>query len=376
MKILLVTLWSNNFGNRLQNYALQKVLQSQNHEVTNLLSTSKKDGIKTKVKNHIIAFYSKASLNIRFLARMIKNNSNIIRKIHFFDFNSKYFTVRQNIDSRNVSPDLIKRYNHAVTGSDQVWHNWSNSAQELDYFYLRFFPAARTIAYAASYGFKEFSEKDRQSHQQGVNHIRYISCREEDSVRLARQLTSNPVHLVCDPTFLLSTEEWTKIAEKPFFDVPEKFALLYFLGDDKAYKQSAKQIAKSSGLEPIDISTSKENHCSAIGPAQFVWLIKHSSMVFTDSFHAIVFSCIFHRNFLAYRRVMPDGTDMFGRIETLLNLFHLHNHEYQKEDCCPELPDFDAVDRKIDRMKQKSLVFLMNALQGRQTPLEENTYED
>ena len=55
-------------------------------------------------------------------------------------------------------------------------------------------------------------------------------------------------------------------------------------------------------------------------PQDFLSYILYSEMVFTDSFHASVFSLIFHKQFFAFGRT--EHKEMNNRLETLTKMFH------------------------------------------------------
>ena len=58
----------------------------------------------------------------------------------------------------------------------------------------------------------------------------------------------------------------------------------------------------------------------ASGPREFVYLFSKASLIMTDSFHGCVFSFLYDRPFLVYRRE-DNKADMFSRIEMLLKKF-------------------------------------------------------
>jgi len=53
-----------------------------------------------------------------------------------------------------------------------------------------------------------------------------------------------------------------------------------------------------------------------VGPAEFLYLVHHAELILTDSFHASVFSILFHKRFITFKR---PGIDMSSRIVSLAN---------------------------------------------------------
>ena len=81
---------------------------------------------------------------------------------------------------------------------------------------LGFADSEKTFAYAASFGIDEISEEYVKDAKTGLEHIKYISVREDAGKSIIEKLTGrNDVQVVVDPTMLLTTEEWDQIAEKP-----------------------------------------------------------------------------------------------------------------------------------------------------------------
>lgn len=87
-----------------------------------------------------------------------------------------------------------------------------------------------------------------------------------------------------------------------------------------------KTLAAELNLPVINLlDVENYNHFTA-GPAEFIWLFVHASLIFTNSFHGVALSILFKRPFL--NREMPDdasGVSMASRIESLLKLFGLED---------------------------------------------------
>jgi hypothetical protein len=98
--------------------------------------------------------------------------------------------------------------------------------------YLDFADYDRTFSYAASFGIDAIPPQHLDAVRNGLNHIKYISVREEAGKRIVQELTGRTdVQVLVDPTMLLTADEWDIIAEKPRGDIPERYILTYFLGN-------------------------------------------------------------------------------------------------------------------------------------------------
>lgn len=88
-----------------------------------------------------------------------------------------------------------------------------------------------------------------------------------------------------------------------------------------------------------------------------IWLIEHASYICTDSFHACVFSIIFNKQFLAFRRCEEHMDKMFGRIETLFHLYNI-NREFRGDIM---KIDENYFPKDISKEKKESIEFLEKA---------------
>ncbi len=366
-KILLVTLQDrNNFGNRLQNYALQTVLENMGYEINTPVYSE-------NMKDYGSIFKQKAK-KILLLMGQTKYLSDVrhceldIRRRKFFDqFNEKFISGIINIDVDKMNEFDTTQYVAAITGSDQVWHNWKIiGKKELEYFYLSFIPESKRISYAASFGFSDFPERDRERHRIGLAGMKAISCREKKGCELVRQVSHKEATLVPDPTLLLDVVQWQKIIKKPEFDCKKPFILVFFLGNiEKEYSRYIKHLAYEKKLEIIDIYNFVTPRFASVGPCEFLWLLSHAEYVCTDSFHACVFSTIFHRNFTAFRRVEKYFGKMFSRIEDFLTNLNLTEAIFTDENSVGVKFDenvWQMADEARRKMTEKGIRYLKDEL--------------
>lgn len=350
--ILIVTLFGNfNLGNRLQNYALQFILTHMGYK-----SYTGKYNVQNRFRENITTYIKRLLLFFnkdKHLCYTNKINLDKKRALIFDEFNDEY--IYNVIDIGTFDYKKLKKleFEFAISGSDQVWHHRYHKKNEMPYFYLSFMPKNKRIAYAPSFGFVDFQTNELLIHKNGLLGFEdgKISIREQHGAYLNKELIGLDVPVVPDPTLLLYRSDWEKIAKKPEYNVPEHFVIQYFLGDAHQYDK---------GLSVIDIyNPENEKWFTKTGPSEFIWLMQHCEYVCTDSFHACVFSIIFHRDFAVFHRRQNGMEGMFDRIETLLSNTGLEqciensdNHEI----------DWHRVDTEIDRRRKIGIDFLTNAL--------------
>ena len=100
-------------------------------------------------------------------------------------------------------------------------------------------------------------------------------------------------------------------------------------------------------------------------PDEFLWLIYNSKAVLTDSFHATVFSLLFHKPFCVFeRQAVEKGNDMGSRIDTLLGYFGLERFKdnIKAPSKMPEKYDGRIIDEILKDKREESLAFLKKAL--------------
>lgn len=359
-KILLVTLQSANIGNRLQNYALQKVLESKGCDVyTPTYNPPEYDTGKKRIKLYIKTVLGKLGIK-KYAYQYLKRERE--KKYKFFD--KTYISNKLKISFNKVEKMNWDQYDLAIVGSDQVWHRWSHNPNELRYFYLEFMPKTKRVAYAASFGFEEFSKEDKVLHEKGISSIRLLSARELSGKLLMEKISGKEVELVLDPTLLLLRDEWKKIEKTPQYKIEGKFMVVYFLGEKtKQYMNIIRKLASERKLYIIDILNIKNPQHFFTTPDEFIWLINNADCVITDSFHAVAFSIIFHKEFIVFKRVQEGFDNMFGRIITLLKICGLENQD--DEECISNIGKkikWEEIDKRIKTKRQCSLKYLYRCL--------------
>ena len=100
-------------------------------------------------------------------------------------------------------------------------------------------------------------------------------------------------------------------------------------------------------------------------PDEFIWLIHNAKCILTDSFHATVFSILFHKPFYVFgRKTKEKNNNMETRIDTLLSCFGLQNcmGDIENPNCLPFQLDGEKIDWILEERKKTSLDFLKASL--------------
>ena len=128
------------------------------------------------------------------------------------------------------------------------------------------------------------------------------------------------------------------------------------------------RVAKEANLSIVNLLDDKVYEHYVTGVDEFIWAIKHASLVYTDSFHATVFSILYHTPFLVCDRLGNPITEKMGsRIDTLLKLFKLENRRgtiengYEIQNVMNS-PDWSNISDIINTEKKRSEEYLMTSL--------------
>lgn len=274
-------------------------------------------------------------------------------------FVDRYIPMRYDVDFSKV----VDEYDYFVTGSDQVWNPHFADLEKL---FIKFVPPEKRIAYAASISCPEIPPEDLQSFIDGINGMKAISVREQAGAELIEQLTGRKVEVVADPTMLVAAEKWREIARKPsWLKGDEQILTTYFLG--KRPDEVISRLAAEYGLKVVNILDERIFEHYAVAPEEWLWLIDHASLMYTDSFHGTVFSILFRRPFVVAER-MGDGcvNKMTSRIDTLLGKFGLEDRRGNKENGYmignPMEIQYRDVDAVLAKEREKAEAYLRRAL--------------
>lgn len=258
------------------------------------------------------------------------------------------------------------RYDAYAVGSDQVW----NPIWYFEPFFLTFTDKPK-FSYAASIAQEQLPEGVKALYKKHLESFIGVSVREENAVKLLEDVAK--AQWVLDPTLLLTKEDWSAVAKKPAL---QNYLFCYFLGDDPAPRQAAAEYAKAKGLTLVNIPNATgllhkndENFGDVAlpdpSPEEFLGLIGSAEAVFTDSFHASVFSIILNRPFFTFPRQGFEA--MSGRIYSLTELFDLRDRFLDTPEKVAALANLPPVDYsreapKFTQMKARSLAYLEQCL--------------
>lgn len=345
---------ADNYGAVLQAYALQTYLSTQGNcaEIIDFVPY----GVE---KANLPLFVNDKKLIKRLIKQVLilPNYFKLKRKnSKFAEFRKDYFKLSRKFRTADEIRGAELDYDICITGSDQVFNPL---IQNSDIYYLDFCNKSSKIAYAPSFGIKDFT-KVKESTKKLIKEFKYLSCREADGAEFLSEVTGNAVPTVSDPVFLLTPEEWSKITTKPRTD---RYILVYDLNGGKPLVEIANKIKTETGLPVICITANKYANTKykvdellvSCGPLEFISYIQHAEYVVTDSFHGTAFSTLFRRKFISFVALKHAAS----RIQSLLKKLGIENRIfYNAKEFDIKKVIFKEYDKELEELVKSSKQFL------------------
>lgn len=367
----IVTILDNmNYGNRLQNLAMQVLLGRLGWEAETLRFYPA-ETLPLKRRLRQVGPLRRVNWAARdLLGRDTPRQSLEKRRWEQFDrFNRRHLTMSRGlILGERVPPELCQNHRWLVAGSDQIWNpHFTGEGSPIPHLaYLRFAPAEKRVAIAPSFGVAELPPEEAETTARYLKEFRFLSVREEDGQALIKSLTGLDCPVFPDPTLLVAPEFWAELTEQEPPVASRNYVLAYFLGQvSPRRRQLVRDYARRAGLPVVWMNDLTVPQNYAWGPVRFLRAIRDCQALFTDSFHGCVFSLVFRRQFFPLNRE-DDTADMSGRIATLLKLAGLEDRGAADGLPAPiSAEEFDRAHARLARRRAEVLTLLEDVLEGR-----------
>ena len=223
--------------------------------------------------------------------------------------------------------------------------------------------------------YKSLTEEEKEYMRPLLNQYCSISLREQSGVAMVKDICGKESQCTCDPTLLLSGEEWGKIFDdKPI--IKDDYILCYILTytanpypyATKLIKHIQKHLNKKvvildeTGRYWLDF---KYKSFRSYGPREIINLFKNASFIISSSFHGAAFSVNFQKDFYS---LFPKGVKD-ERQESLLKLIGAENRFIHVGDPLPspsafEIQNWKQISEKLNAYRQHSIKYLTTALEN------------
>lgn len=369
LKIGILTLpIADNYGGILQAIALYRYLHNQEHDVIlinkmNYLEMWKKIIVLLLEKIPIHNFKNiKTNYKKRLLWEQRKKfNKNFIE--------TEIFKISPNLYTREELSRYVKKncLDAVIVGSDQVWRKTYINDKYYKSYFLDFVDSKKTkkIAYAASFGKDHWEGKnDIEDISRLLLDFTAISTREKSGVDICKNNFGfdNAKH-VLDPTMLINKEFYKdEIISKYDTSIVLKGGLLTYVLDEEDEKKDIIDFVKEN------LKIDKVHHLKGFNSLDIIytvpeWLASFSNADFivTDSFHGMVFSIIFEKDFVVIGNE-NRGMDRFTSLLSLLGLKDRFILDNKINFMLKQNIDYKKVKLILEKEIEKSKEFLMEAL--------------
>lgn len=349
-KIGIITLHNtNNFGSWLQTYALYKKLRDNGIDVEVIDYLNEETVRRRRVTIHkALELLKKKSWGLNQILY-----KTVVKQIWFDIYTHRYIkTSRKKYDKSNICR-AGNDYDIFMIGSDLVWYE---RAAHGDYAYMLDFVRddKRKFAYAASLGYEEIPKDQMKYYKKWLSRFQFITVREDSAKSVLKEIVNVPIEVVADPTMLLVKEEWLSFVRKT--NKYGNYVLVYFLDDQQRLLQLAKRYAHRHKCKVIFISDEhgvNEQHISPKNITEFLSLIYYAKKVFTASYHGVLFSVYFEKQF-AYSNRKPESRMQSVAHRIGIEKLEIHGDEFELEQCA----DYKVITSKVDIFRKYSLQML------------------
>lgn len=373
--ILTLTPIHTNYGNILQAYALQTVLQRLGHEPYVL---EKVPGFTLPLYRYPLAYAKRLVLKyllgkkqtVLFLEQKLRREYKVIGQFTH-PFVQKYIHTYHGPWTAEAM--TAAGFQAFVVGSDQVWRPIYFDRHHIEQAYLSFTKglSVKRLSYAASFGTDDWEYTPRQTEQCKalLQQFDGVSVRERGAVALCREHFGREALHVLDPTMLLTAADYRQlIAQSPEQLQPIEGLMTYILDSDFEKEAVAQRIAEHNGWSVFRSNSRCEDLTAPlterIQPPVEQWLqgFSQAQMILTDSFHACVFSILFHKPFV----VIGNAARGLSRFHSLLSLFGLESRlvtsAAEAERVAAQPICWETVDSRLEEERIKSMAFFKQHL--------------
>jgi len=292
------------FGSSLQAYALQRKIEALGYYC---------EIIDYQYPNSI--HYSTSRLRrlitnvVRWILNMPLGFPNLVEQYRFEKFRKNYLNLSSYYKSAEQLKQNPPEYDVYCTGSDQVWNSKFTKGDTS--FLLSFVPKyKKKVSYASSFAIDFIKDEYQNSYKNYLSQYSYLSVRETGGKKIIQELIGRDAQLVCDPTILLTKEEWIPLIKKSKIKISKPYILVFMLtysfNPYPEVNRIIEYVYKKLGYHLVFLNGRKQDFLrkdstviKSAGPCEFLDLIYNASFVITSSFHGVAFSVNFDKDFIA-----------------------------------------------------------------------------
>lgn len=347
-----------NYGAVLQAYGLKAYLESLGHEAYVIDYRPKY----MNEYNYLFQFNKISFVNIKqALCDLLREL--IIIPIRYHRLCLFRTFCKKRLGLKNIELDVQNNdFDVFVFGSDQIWNPVITNGY--DNVYFGNFKAAEgkiCVSYAASCGSIDNIRKEMMTICTLLSTFSSISVREKNLSRyLVDNLSQLNVFSCIDPVLLAGRDAYDRILED--FTVNEKYLLLFQLYHNEELFQNAFKIACQNDLKLVEITSNSESFkkremVNVVSPGRFLAYIKNASYIITSSYHGMVLSILYSKDFNA---VCYDDS-IAERFMDLLTSLDMTDRLVDRVEKLTKI-DYSRTENNFNKLRSSAQDYISNAL--------------
>jgi len=235
------------------------------------------------------------------------------------------------------------KYKKYIVGSDMCW---CTKYTDSDYTYMLDFVKGDSpkAAFGTSVGFF-WNERETSRIKELLDSFQIIAVRERDASLWISGILNKQVFNVCDPTMLIVPDIWKAYAKTV---IHGKYSLVYMEDAQGRCMKMASDYSREEKVRLYVISTvsrlKKNFKVKAIHSVRdFLGIILHANILFTASYHGMLFAVYFHVPFVFFNK---DSSRLIS-LAKILGVEHRNGDLYHISEMKPI--DWEVVDERREQ---------------------------
>ena len=312
MRIGLLTFChGTNYGGILQCYATHKLLETKGHHVEEIVIAGSRPNIVSRLYNKMLTLSSPIQFMKEIGDRLKKQRGSVTSNVNkellavFDKFRNENLRLSPLLDVESIGEYANRHYDTIIVGSDQVW---TDIYDKQSIYFIGWSPSFRgkKIALAACSAHDHVNKNRNKRLKPLLDSFDRITVRDNRTADLVESIIKKRPSIIGDPSTFYDYKEF--LTDK----VGCPYILVYILGNEiKGGHAKALQIIKRKygniKVRLVTVGRCDESLCLSVdeiliacSPQDWVDLIAKAKCVYTDSFHAVLFSLKFGTPFIAY----------------------------------------------------------------------------
>lgn len=273
----------------------------------------------------------------------------------------KFSEAKKTFSLTDISKIGSGKDDYFFFGSDEIWNISREKIKKSKEFFGYGFPEKNRISVAPSINRATIEQfKDNGYIEEELLKFKAISVRDMHTKEVIEQVVKKECSLVADPTLMHPKATYSKYQAKKKAD---NYIMLYTYGMmlNSELKKKIRSFADEKGLKIISVGRwfdFCDENVDAL-PSEFLSYVDNASYIFTDTFHGLMFSLIYEKQFL----VFPCNNI---KVEESLKILELQERLCMNGNISESLNntiDYSLVTPRVKAFGNKTKEFLKNSVE-------------